>query len=82
MRIRMTETRLGSPDGRAVHEYAAGETYDGATTPPVSDDLAAVFVREGWAVDADERVETPAAKRARKVTGPDEVKETVQDDGE
>lgn len=74
MRIRMTETRLGSPDGRTVHEYAAGETYDGATTPPMSDDLAAVFVREGWAVDADER-ETPAKARARKVTGPTEVKD-------
>ena len=75
MRIRMTETRLGSPDGRFVHEYVAGETYDGATTPPMSDDLAAVFVREGWAVDASERVETPAKARARKVTGPDEVKD-------
>ena len=77
MRIRMKETRRGSPDGRFVYDYVAGETYDGATTPQMSDDLAAVFVREGWAVDASER-ETPAAKRSRKVTGPDEVK----DDGE
>ncbi len=79
MRIRMTESRMGSPNGRTVHEYRAGETYDASTTPPTSDDLAAVFIREGWAVDADAveapEIEAPAAKRSRKVTGPSETKE-------
>jgi hypothetical protein len=81
MRIRMSETRQGSPDGRVVYEYTAGETYSGDTTPPVSDDLAAVFVREGWAVVAGTLV--PAKARAKKVTGPAETKENeTEDDGE
>jgi hypothetical protein len=79
----MTETRHGSADGRFTHPYEAGETYDADTTPPMSDDLAAVFLREGWAIDADTPDELvavadeplPAAKRARKVTGPTETKE-------
>lgn len=79
MRIRMKERRMGSPNGRHVYAYEAGETYDADTTPPVDDDLASVFVREEWADDLDAMPTTPAAKRARKVTGPDEVKE---DDGE
>lgn len=76
MRIRMTETRQGSPDGRVVHEYVAGETYSADTTPPVSDDLAAVFMCEGWAVDASK---APAASRARKVIAPAETKEADDD---
>jgi len=74
MRITMRETRLGSPNGRDVHTYEAGETYDADTIPPVDDDLASVFLREGWAVDADALPTTPAARRASKVTGPTEVK--------
>lgn len=77
MRLRMKETRHGSPDGRAVHAYQAGEVYDADTTPPLSDDLASVFLREGWAEEVSETdtaPETPAAKRARKVTGPTETK--------
>lgn len=76
MRIRMKERRDGSPNGRDVYTYEAGETYDADTMPPVDDDLAAVFVREGWAEDAGKPV---PASRARKVTGPTETKE---DDGE
>lgn len=41
--VTMRETRDGSPDGVTVNRYAAGETYR------VSDDLADVFVSEGWA---------------------------------
>ena len=78
MRIRMTETRHGSPDGRVVHEYAAGETYDAESTPPLPDDLAAVFVREGWAVEAGALV--PAKARAKKVSGPQETKAETEDD--
>ena len=77
MRIRMKERRDGSPNGRDVYTYEAGETYDADTTPPVDDDLAAVFVREGWADDATKA--PPVASRAKKVTAPTEVKE---DDGE
>ena len=42
MKIKMLETRLGSPDGRTVHSYARGEQYE------LPDDLAKVFVGEGW----------------------------------
>lgn len=49
MAIRMTEAREGSPDGIRVHEYEEGREYSATSRPPVSDDLAAVFVREGWA---------------------------------
>lgn len=77
MRIRMKERREGSPDGRHVYTYETGETYDADTTPPVDDDLATVFLREGWAEDATKA--PPAASRAKKVTGPTETKE---DDGE
>lgn len=72
MRIRMNERRTGSPDGQHVYTYEAGETYSADSMPPVDDDLAQVFVREGWAEEV--KPEPPAMKRARKVTGPDEVK--------
>lgn len=76
MRIQMRETRAGSPDGRVVYTYEAGEIYDAETIPPVDDDLAAVFVREGWADDVA-AVSKPAsaAKRATKVSKPDEGKD-------
>ncbi len=79
--IRMRSTQLGSPDGHAVHRYEAGATYSGETQPPMSADLAAVFVREGWAIYAD--IETqleampeppkPTARRQRR-PGPTERK--------
>lgn len=42
MRIKMLETRTGSPDGVTVRSYAKGEQYD------LPDGLAEVFVHEGW----------------------------------
>lgn len=53
MRITMKQRRLGSPDGHHVHPYIEGETYHAESYPPMSDDLASVFLREGWAIDAD-----------------------------
>jgi hypothetical protein len=42
VKIKMLATKLGSPDGRTVHTYARGEQYE------LPDDLAKVFVDEGW----------------------------------
>jgi len=47
MKINMKQTRYGSPDGVQVEEYKKGETYD------VRETLAAIFLKEGWAVKVD-----------------------------
>jgi len=50
----MLSTERGSPDGTHVYTYVSGVEYD---LPP---DLAAVFLRERWAVEAIlPAVETP-----------------------
>lgn len=43
IKVKMTETRLGSPDGIQVNTYESGRVYDLPT------DLAEVFLRERWA---------------------------------
>ena len=43
MRLTMTETRDGSPDGIAVNTYVAGESYD------IPDRLGRIFLDEKWA---------------------------------
>lgn len=51
MKITMLSTQRGSRDGIFVESFEKGQTYDlGATER--SRDLAAVFVREGWATGA------------------------------
>lgn len=47
MKIRMLESRPGSPDGVTVQWYPKGEEFLFDT--PGGQDLGAVFVREGWA---------------------------------
>lgn len=44
VRLRITKTMHGSPDGRRVLLYSHGEEYE------MEDSLAEVFLREGWAV--------------------------------
>ena len=46
MRVRMTRTERGSPDGTHVNTYLNGQEYE---MPP---DLAGVFIGLGWAVAA------------------------------
>jgi hypothetical protein len=60
VRVEMIESRKGSPDGVAVLDFDAGQAYD------LPDELADVFVREGWAKNAT----APAAEKppARKPT--------------
>lgn len=43
----MLSSHEGSPDGIRVQWYLAGETYE------VSESLSAIFLKEGWAKDAD-----------------------------
>lgn len=70
MLVTMLQTQKGSPDGIQLVEYAEGATVD------LVDDLARVFLEEGWATlpapaEADapaapvERVEKPAARTQR-----------------
>jgi hypothetical protein len=47
MKIKMKSTRYGSADGVRVDEYKKDETYD------VRESLAAIFLKEGWAVKVD-----------------------------
>lgn len=62
MRIRMISTRRGADDGSTVRTYEAGAEYELPETER-GQDLARVFLREGWAVDANppEPVEPPAS---------------------
>lgn len=43
MKITMTSTRFGSPDGHVVNMYNKAETYD------IADTLACDFISRGWA---------------------------------
>lgn len=56
MKVRMLRTQKGSPDGIQVFSYEAGQKYD------LPDDLAGVFLREGWAEEDKEL--TPEKKEA------------------
>lgn len=47
MKIRMLQSRPGSPDGVFVQWYERGLEYDFAS--PGETSLANVFLREGWA---------------------------------
>jgi len=47
MKIKMKSTRYGSADGVRVDEYKNDETYD------VRESLAAIFLKEGWAVKVE-----------------------------
>ena len=52
MRILVTKTTRAAPDGVTVRSYRAGETAE------MPEDLARVFLREGWGREAD----APASK--------------------
>lgn len=48
MKIRMLETKDGSPDGLKVNTYEKGTEHD-LSGSAGEQDLASVFVREKWA---------------------------------
>ena len=54
MRILVTKNTRAAPDGVTVRRYRAGETAE------MPEDLARVFLREGWGREADAPV--PANK--------------------
>jgi hypothetical protein len=55
-KLTMLSSHEGSPDGRRVQWYLAGQTYD------VSESLSAIFLKEKWAVDADSFEGLPVAE--------------------
>ena len=50
VKIKMLETRTGSPDGIIVRSYTQGEQYE------LPDALAAIFIAEGWAKPAVRKI--------------------------
>ncbi|MHC5537544.1 hypothetical protein ACYOEI_04855 [Singulisphaera rosea] len=48
MKITMLETRRGTEDGFTVRRFLKGDTYD------VTHALAVTFIRQGWALKAEE----------------------------
>lgn len=56
MRVTMTVTKPGAVNGIKVREFAEGKTYE--VPKDLDRELAEVFLKEKWAVDADAR---PAA---------------------
>ena len=83
MKIRMKETKLGSPDGALVTEYKKGRTYD------VPDKLADAFVKAGWATAkglkrVEPKVEEPKAEEPdeTKVIVPEETKDEEETEEE
>jgi hypothetical protein len=73
MIIKMLKTRTGSPDGVLVLSYSAGEKYE------LPEELAGVFITEGWAKPLDGRSKpnrkkdkggAPENKSTRKINKP------------
>jgi hypothetical protein len=65
MKIRMLQSTKGSPDGIEVRQYEAGTKYD------VPEELAAVFLSQGWAEEDKEfvletKAETQGEGQTRK----------------
>jgi len=76
MKIRMKDTKKGSPDGVLVNEYQKRRIYD------LPDRLADAFVRAGWAsiVKPQEPDETKVEEPPEtKVIEPPETKEEPPD---
>jgi len=67
MKIKMLETRLGSPDGVSVLSYAEAEQYE------VPDDLGQAFLAEGWAKAVDGRSKA-SRKKDRGVAPENKIK--------
>ena len=73
--IRVLSDRRASPDGgEHFHNYVADRVYSGGTVPPMSADLAAEALREGWGERCDgaedSQVHAPA-REAPAGPGPD-----------
>jgi hypothetical protein len=69
MRVRMLKAVQGSPDGVTVRRYEAGSEHD-LSSSSGERDLAAVFVREGWAEAAAQAPGPAAATDAPAAAAP------------
>ena len=58
MKITITKTISGSPDGIRVLPYTVGEEYE-VPSPKMSAPLAKVFLTEGWAEEVKPQLPTP-----------------------
>ena len=71
MRLRMKESKSGSPNGLHIFLYQQGQEYDESTSPRLPAKLAEVFLIEGWAEEvADEAASFPAASAPAPVAAP------------
>ena len=68
MKIKMLETRVGSPDGVTVRSYARGEQYE------LPDGLAQVFIDEGWGKQVQARGRKPGVRKKDKGAAPENKK--------
>lgn len=57
-KVKVTTTTKASPGGAVVETYEAGSTYE------MTDELAGIFLREGWGVDPDAPVAPKVTKPA------------------
>lgn len=60
MKVRMTQTTKGSPDGIQVNEYEAGKKYD------LPESLASVFLGQGFAEEDKALDRAPEIKKAKR----------------
>ena len=69
MLILMLSTRRGAADGFTLRDYFAGQTYDlsGSTR---AEELAQIFMREGWAEDATAKAPAPSPVATPAPTAP------------
>lgn len=58
MLVEIIKSQPGSPDGNTVIDYQAGQTYQ------MPDDLAAIYLREGWGRSAEKAVEAAPENKA------------------
>jgi hypothetical protein len=68
----MLETVRGAPAGHTVHTYRSGETYSPETEPPLSEELGALFLRDGMAErteDEPDALRRPLAQGERLPQG-------------
>jgi len=60
MKVKMTETLRGSPNGIAIFVYEEGKTYD------LPDDLGELFVKNGSAIEVKDKKAAPKTKAHTK----------------
>lgn len=82
MRIRMTKTVSGADDGVTVRQYLSGTEYVLGPMPR-AEELALVFLREGWAELAEPVADRPEASPSARQSPmePPQPEKTLADHG-